>query len=123
MALIYGVAILAGCLLAGAVAGEFVGYLLGIDANVGGVGIAMLLLLFVTSRTEGMFSLAETTRPGIGFWNQMYIPIVIAMAAKQNVVGAFQSGWIAILAGTLAVGASFLLIPWLSRLADGGDQA
>jgi malonate transporter MadL subunit len=46
----------------------------------------------------------------------MYIPIVIAMAAKQNVFAAVSNGWMAVIAGVLAVAASFALIPILSRL-------
>ncbi len=43
--IIYGVALLAACLLAGLYIGELLGQLLGVQANVGGVGIAMLLLV------------------------------------------------------------------------------
>jgi malonate transporter MadL subunit len=46
----------------------------------------------------------------------MYIPIVIAMAAKQNVVAAVSSGWLALVAGVAAVVVSFAMIPLLSRL-------
>lgn len=45
----------------------------------------------------------------------MYIPIVVAMAAKQNVIAAISSGWLAIVVGTLAVIVSFAMIPLLSR--------
>jgi malonate transporter MadL subunit len=44
---IYGVALLALCLLAGLFTGELLGQLIGVEANVGGVGIAMLLLILV----------------------------------------------------------------------------
>ncbi|MDF1765139.1 MAG: malonate transporter subunit MadL, partial [Gammaproteobacteria bacterium] len=40
--LVYGVALLSACLLLGMLAGQALGLALGIDANVGGVGIAML---------------------------------------------------------------------------------
>jgi malonate transporter MadL subunit len=42
--IIYGVALLSGCLLVGMLTGEVLGVVLGVSANVGGVGIAMLLL-------------------------------------------------------------------------------
>jgi malonate transporter MadL subunit len=48
----------------------------------------------------------------------MYIPIVVAMAARQNVVAALSSGWLAVLAGLAAVAASVALVPLLSRLGD-----
>ncbi len=43
--IIYGVALLSACLLTGLFIGELLGQLLGVQANVGGVGIAMLLLV------------------------------------------------------------------------------
>ncbi|MDC0404341.1 malonate transporter subunit MadL [Porticoccaceae bacterium] len=119
---IYGVSLLAFCLLAGSFVGDLIGQLLGIEANVGGVGIAMLLLLYFTSQTSGRWQLSATSQSGIQFWSAMYIPIVVAMAAKQNVVGAIESGWLALVAGVLAVAVSFALIPLFSRVARRGAQ-
>jgi malonate transporter MadL subunit len=55
----------------------------------------------------------------------MYIPIVVAMAASQNVFAALTSGWLAIVAGTAAVAVSFACIPLLDRRRgrDGGTDA
>ncbi len=47
---VYGVALLSFCMLAGVFLGQLLGYLLGIDANVGGIGIAMLLLIFIANK-------------------------------------------------------------------------
>ena len=47
---IYGVALLSGCLIAGLFCGQLLGRLIGVQANVGGVGIAMLLLILVSDR-------------------------------------------------------------------------
>jgi malonate transporter MadL subunit len=113
---IYGVALLSVCYLAGVYLGDLIGVLIGVDANVGGVGIAMLLLLLVTNNTAIKLNLNASTASGISFWSTMYIPIVIAMAAKQNVFGAVSSGSMAILAGVAAVVASFALVPVLSKL-------
>jgi malonate transporter MadL subunit len=113
---IYGVALLSVCYLAGVYLGDLIGVLIGVDANVGGVGIAMLLLLLVTNNTAIKLNLNASTASGISFWSAMYIPIVIAMAAKQNVFGAVSSGSMAILAGVAAVVASFALVPVLSKL-------
>ena len=44
---IYGVAILALCTVVGAVLGDLLGLAIGVKANVGGVGIAMLLLVAI----------------------------------------------------------------------------
>lgn len=113
---IYGVALLSGSMLVGLVAGDLLGHALGVDANVGGVGIAMLLLLFVTNLSHTRFQIGPMTREGITFWSAMYIPIVVAMAAKQNVAAAISSGWMAIVAGVAAVATSFALVPVLARM-------
>ena len=114
---IYGVGLLAGCMLVGLWVGRLLGHALGVEANVGGVGIAMLLLLFFTQLSPKSPVLGPISASGVSFWSAMYIPIVVAMAAKQNVVAAVSSGWVAILAGTLAVLASFALVPVLARWA------
>jgi malonate transporter MadL subunit len=112
---IYGVALLSFCMLVGVFVGDVLGELIGVQANVGGVGIAMLLLILLTNLTNGHFKLEPVTQGGIGFWSAMYIPIVVAMAAKQNVIAAVSSGWMAIVAGVAAVAASFAMIPVLDR--------
>jgi len=111
---IYGVALLAGCMLVGLIIGDVLGQLLGIDANLGGVGIAMLLLIFVTGFLKDHGKLPESTESGINFWNAMYIPIVVAMAASQNVAAAFSGGMVSILAGVLAVVLGLALVPVLT---------
>jgi malonate transporter MadL subunit len=118
---IYGVGLLAACMLVGVILGDLLGQLIGVQANVGGVGIAMLLLLWATnaSRLKPLF--APPTATGITFWSAMYIPIVVAMAAKQNVLAAVSSGWLALLAGVAAVAVSFAMIPLLSRLGRQTD--
>ncbi len=113
---IYGVALLSGSMLVGLVAGDLLGQAIGVEANVGGVGIAMLVLLCLTSLSRNRFAVGPVTSEGITFWSAMYIPIVVAMAAKQNVVAAISSGWMAILAGVAAVGVSFALVPVLARI-------
>lgn len=118
---IYGVALLSFCLLIGAYTGELLGIAIGVEANVGGVGIAMLLLIILTNFSSRVFVLKPITESGISFWSAMYIPIVVAMAAKQNVIAAVSSGWLAIIAGVGAVFVSFALIPILSRFGDSSE--
>lgn len=113
---IYGVALLAGCMLVGLWAGDVLGMLLGVNSNVGGVGIAMLMLIFLGGYLMDKKKMPTSTEDGIKFWNGMYIPIVVAMAASQNVAAAFDGGMIALLASLLAVIVSFALIPFLNRL-------
>ena len=116
---IYGVALLSFCMLVGVFVGDALGELIGVQANVGGVGIAMLLLLFLSNLSSHKFRLNPITETGIGFWSAMYIPIVVAMAAKQNVIAAISSGWMAIIAGVAAVAASFAMIPLLDKIHIG----
>ncbi len=113
---IYGVGLLAACLLAGLFVGELLGMLLGVEANVGGVGIAMLLLMVLANLSGKGLRIGPMTSNGITFWSMMYIPIVVAMAAKQNVYAAVTSGPLALLAGVLAVAGSYALIPVMMRL-------
>ncbi len=114
--IVYGVALLSFCMLLGTYAGNLLGGLLGVEANVGGVGIAMLLLILLSNLSSKKFRLNAVSESGIYFWSAMYIPIVVAMAAKQNVLAALSSGWLAVIAGALAVAVSFAAIPLISRL-------
>lgn len=118
--IILGVALLSGSLLIGTWIGTLLGDLLGVDANVGGVGIAMLLLILSTNLLVRKGRLKPETSSGISFWSGMYIPIVVAMAATQNVVGAVTAGPVALLAGIAAVIASFALVPVLARVKTPG---
>jgi malonate transporter MadL subunit len=113
---IYGVALLSGCLIAGLFLGEVLGELIGVQANVGGVGIAMLLMVVLSDLLRRSGRLTPVSEKGVLFWSSIYIPIVVAMAAKQNVVAALGGGPAAILAGALAVVLSFALVPALSRV-------
>lgn len=115
--IIYGVAILAFCYTIGQLIGEFLGKLIGVDANVGGVGFAMLLLIFLSDWLHKKGNLDKSTENGILFWNQLYIPIVVAMSAVQNVKVAVSSGFIAILAGTIPVLICLACIPLLAKLS------
>ncbi|MES1925632.1 malonate transporter subunit MadL [Salinisphaera sp. T31B1] len=117
--IIYGVALLAACMLAGNVIGELIGAAIGVDSNVGGVGLAMLLLVFVVYRLQQNGRLDLSSRRGVEFWSSLYIPIVVAMAASQNVVGAVTGGPVAVVGGLLVVAVSFALVPVIARLGAG----
>ena len=116
--IIFGVAFLALCTLTGIFIGELLGKAIGVPANVGGVGIAMVLLILVGSylKKRGLFSV--DSEQGIKFWSAIYIPIVVAMAAQQNVYGALSGGPMAILAGVAAVAVAFVLVPVLDRIGQ-----
>ena len=116
---IYGVALLSFCMLVGVFVGDVLGDLIGVQANVGGVGIAMLLLIILSNLSHHQFQLSAPTEKGVNFWSAMYIPIVVAMAAKQNVIAAISSGWMAIIAGVAAVAVSFAMLPLLAKIHVG----
>ena len=118
---IYGTAILSACLLVGIVFGNLLGLLVGVPKNIGGVGIAMLLLILLCDRLQRSGHLPKPTQNGIIFWSSIYIPIVVAMAAKQNVLAAITGGPLAIAAGVLSVVTCFACVPLLSRL--GGNPS
>jgi malonate transporter MadL subunit len=114
--IMYGVALLAFCTLAGQFVGDLLGVALGVKANVGGVGFAMLLLLFLTDYLKKKGQFVAASAQGIGFWTAMYIPVVVAMASQQNVAAAVKGGPAALLAGVLSVLLCFMLIPAIDRI-------
>jgi len=116
--IIYGVALLALCSLVGLAIGEALGFLLGVKANVGGVGFAMVLLISATAWLTKHGRFKPLSAAGIQFWSGMYIPIVVAMAAQQNVLGAIKGGPLAFLAGTIGVILSFALVPFIARIGQ-----
>lgn len=117
MTTIYGLGILAACFIMGQLIGLGLGSLLGIEANVGGVGFAMLFLILIGDWLKQKSIFQISTNTGIEFWNAMYIPIIVAMSATQDVKGALSSGYIAILVGIIPTGAMILLIPFLTKMA------
>ncbi|MEW9503169.1 malonate transporter subunit MadL [Jeotgalibacillus marinus] len=112
---IFGVALLAICMLIGIFFGEILGLFLGVEANVGGVGIAMIMLVLIVDYLKKRGKLSLPAQDGLGFWSAMYIPIVIAMSANQNVAGALDGGPLAIMAGVAAALIGWLFVPLLSK--------
>ncbi len=113
---IYGVALLAFCFLIGKLLGGLLGAAINIDGDVGGVGFAMILLIFIQAFLQNKGWLKPATRQGMLFWSSMYIPIIVAMAATQNVKAALSGGNLALLAGGLVTIVAFLLVPVIARI-------
>jgi malonate transporter MadL subunit len=103
--IIYGTALLAVCHLLGIFIGDLLGQALGVKTNVGGVGIAMLLLIFARIYMQKKNMLPKLTELGVEYWGAMYIPVVVAMAAQQDMVSALRGGPVALLS---AIGAAAL---------------
>lgn len=112
---IYGTALLSFCVLVGLIVGELLGRVLQVEANVGGVGIAMVLLMGLREwlGRKGIFD--APAESGVGFWCAIYIPVVVAIAATQNVKAALHAGPAALLAGATAVFLCFAMVPWIAR--------
>jgi malonate transporter MadL subunit len=111
---LYGVAILAACFLAGRALGEQLGAFVGIDANVGGVGFAMLLLIFALQALRKYDSRHEQSETGVTFWSELYIPVIVAMSSVQNVQGAISGGVAALVVGILPTACCFFLVPFIA---------
>ncbi|PNG27427.1 malonate transporter subunit MadL [Methylocella silvestris] len=113
---IFGVALLSLCTLIGVFLGDLLGVALGVKANVGGVGIAMMLLIATRIWLQKSGGLNHGVKLGIEFWGTMYIPIVVAMAAQQNVVKALSGGPLVLVTAVTAVTACFAATALLGRI-------
>ena len=113
---IFGVALLAICTLVGVFIGDLLGVALQVKANVGGVGIAMMLLIAARVWLTRHGGLPHGIKLGVEFWATMYIPIVVAMAAQQNVVAAVRGGPIVLIAGVGAVSLCFAAVALIGHL-------
>ncbi|MCP5558601.1 MAG: malonate transporter subunit MadL [Verrucomicrobiaceae bacterium] len=120
---IYGTALLSACLLIGLTLGRSIGAMIGINSDVGGVGIAMILLILGCDWLHRTGRMKPPTESGITFWGQIYVPIVVAMAASQNVLGALAGGVMAIVAGIAVVGVSFVLVGVLTRMGRSDEES
>ena len=119
--IIYGTALLAVCYLLGVFLGGLLGQILGVDANIGGVAIAMVLLIIGKEMLAKRGWLPKSTQFGVLYWAGMYIPIVVAMAAKQNVVAALSGGTVAAVVSVIALTATVFVVRWLNKMANDYD--
>jgi len=119
---IYGVALLAGCFLVGKLFGNLLGKAININSDIGGVGFAMILLMVLSSFMRKKGWLVPESEKGILFWSSMYIPIVIAMSATQNVKAAISGGAVPILAGVGVTIVCLLLVPVISKIGRKNDS-
>src|SRR5438477_9664885 len=83
---------------------------------VGGVGIAMMLLIAARVWLTRHSGLPSGIKLGVEFWATMYIPIVVAMAAQQNVVAAVRGGPIVVIAAVGSVALCFAAVALIGRL-------
>ncbi|AGQ06297.1 TPA: malonate transporter subunit MadL [Acinetobacter baumannii] len=115
--IIYGTAILAICHLLGDYLGNTLGMLLGVKANVGGVAISMILLILSKELLARKGYLPQVTQFGVLYWSGMYIPIVVAMSAGQNVVAALSGGMLGLIVSIASLIGTVLVIRYLNRIS------
>ncbi|MCX2427336.1 malonate transporter subunit MadL [Acinetobacter baumannii] len=115
--IIYGTAILAICHLLGDYLGNTLGMLLGVKANVGGVAISMILLILSKELLARKDYLPQVTQFGVLYWSGMYIPIVVAMSAGQNVVAALSGGMLGLIVSIASLIGTVLVIRYLNRIS------
>ena len=120
--IIYGTALLAACHLLGIFLGDLLGAAMGVKTNVGGVGIAMLLLILSRLWLHKRGLMPEVTEAGVGYWAAMYIPVVVAMAATQNVVAALRGGPVALLAALGALATCACAIALINRMGNKEEE-
>lgn len=113
--MIKGLAFLSVSFILGMWTGELLGSWLGIKANVGGVGFAMIFLIVSKEYFVQKGFWKNELEFGIEFWNKLYIPVVIAMAASLNVKSAISSGTLAIFAGIVPVLLAFAVFYFLIK--------
>ena len=119
--IIYGTALLAVSYLLGVFLGGLLGKLLGVDANIGGVAIAMVLLIIGKEMLAKRGYLPKATQFGVLYWAGMYIPIVVAMAAGQNVVAALSGGMVAAVVSVIALTATVFVVRLLNNVGNDYD--
>ncbi|MDI9704121.1 malonate transporter subunit MadL [Acinetobacter baumannii] len=115
--IIYGTAILAICHLLGDYIGNTLGMVLGVKANVGGVAISMILLILSKELLAKKGYLPQVTQFGVLYWSGMYIPIVVAMSAGQNVVAALSGGMLGLIVSIASLIGTVLVIRYLNRIS------
>ncbi len=112
---LYGTTLLAVCHLLGILFGELLGRSLGVQANVGGVGIAMLLLISARLYGHRRGWLDAKSAEGVHYWAALYIPVAVAMAMQQNVLKALSGGPMALLAAVATVAAGAGCVAFINR--------
>lgn len=118
---IYGTALLAVCHLIGIITGDLLGRALGMETNVGGVGIAMLLLIIARIYLHKAGLLCATSESGVHYWGSIYIPVVVAMAMQQNMVAALRGGPAALIAAVGSVVLCGLFVSFINRIEPDTD--
>lgn len=114
---IYGLGLVGLCMFAGSFIGHLLGNLMGLNKDMGGVGFSMIFLILITNYLKARGNpLSDRAGRGISLLSALYIPIVVAMSATQDVLKAFSGGSLAFIAGGLTTVACLALVPIISNI-------
>lgn len=114
--IIYGICLVSFCIIFGEFIGLSLGYLTGLNVDIGGIGISMILLMIISNFLSYKgYKFHELTETGIKFWSYLYIPIFFAMISKLNVYLAVSSGFIPILISILVIITMFLSCKYMIK--------
>ena len=83
--------------------------------------IAMMLLMTAQYYLRKRGLMRPETERGVTFWAVLYIPVVVAMAAQQDMVAALRGGPVAVLSAIAAVAVTAVVIALINRSERQGD--
>jgi malonate transporter MadL subunit len=107
----------------GIIVGDLLGRAIGAKTNVGGVGIAMLLLIVTRLYLHRRGWMSHISESGVHYWGALYIPVVVAMAMQQNVVAALRGGPVAMIAAVGSVVVCGLFVSFINRTESVPEEA
>ncbi len=114
---IYGLGLIGLCMFLGSFVGNLLGGFMGLNKDMGGVGFGMIFLIIITNQLNSRgYAISERVSKGITLTSALYIPIVVAMSATQDVVKAFSSGIVAIIIGLVVTLVCLGLVPIISKI-------
>lgn len=116
---IYGLGLIGICMFLGSFIGNLLGRFMGLNKDIGGVGFGMVFLIIITNYLKFRgYPISDRANRGITLISALYIPIVVAMSATQDVVKAFSGGISAIVIGGVTTILCLLLIPMISKIGN-----
>ena len=82
---------------------------------------AVLLLIGARLYAHHRGWLTALSEAGVSYWGALYIPVVVAMAAQQNVVAALRGGPVALIAAIGSVLLCGVFVSFINRLEPDTD--
>jgi len=115
MWIIFGFGVVSFFYILGKFIGMNIGALIGVG-DVGGVAFAMLGVVILSCTKFWKFKVDEKIKNGLVIASDLYLPIIVAMVFKTNIMGAFKVGPLAILAGLAAIVTGLLLVNLVAKI-------